>query len=126
VKTKIYDRLSIPASASKGIAKISVNPKYGLFRISIQLAQQLRLKDEDNKIIFLQDEDRPTDWYIRVTKERNGFQVKPDGKTFFVRNRYLSRFILQSCNLEIKSCSFMVSEKESEKNTYAIITKSAK
>jgi hypothetical protein len=103
---------------------INVNPKSGGITISRDLVKILDIKK--NGILFIQDEDRPQDWYIEISKDSTAFQVRAKNENnFIIQSTVIARELLTSCSLDAPA-RFMVSSTPIEKGLYAIITKSAK
>jgi hypothetical protein len=61
--------------ANPGECTLRVNSKAGLFSFSKEASKLLEL-DEKTKVTFHQDEESPTDWYVKVTTEKNGFLLR--------------------------------------------------
>lgn len=124
MKRKIWNQTSIPNTRPTGLY-ISVNPKSGGMSFSKDLTE--KLQQMGGGINLIQDEDRPTDWYIEVSKDTEAFQirVKPETTSGIIQSTHLVRELLTTCGLEKKSYRFMVAAEPIEKNLYAILTKSA-
>jgi hypothetical protein len=103
---------------------INVNPKSGGITLSRDLVKLIDIKK--NGILFIQDEDRPQDWYIEISKESTAFQVRAKNENnYIVQSTVIARELLTSCSLDAPT-RFIVSSTPVEKGMYAIITKSAK
>jgi hypothetical protein len=127
MKRKVWNKTSVPQTKSMG-SWIRIHPKSGGITFSNGLATALKLTD--NGINFIQDEDRPADWYIEVSKDKEAFEVRSKkanafDKAFIIQSTALARTILSSIGLDMVSTRFMVATEPIEKNTWAIITKSA-
>lgn len=78
---KIYNAENAPHTAGLsygGRPFISFTFK-GAFHLSKRACQMLRVKAGD-RIVFLQDEQYPTDWYVRSTTETAGFLLENKGR----------------------------------------------
>jgi len=62
-------------TATPGEPTIRLNSKAGLFGISKAAAELLSLNDT-SKIVIVQDEENPTDWYIKVSTDQNAFTIR--------------------------------------------------
>ena len=91
------------------------------------ISESIGLKDGD-KIVFLQDEIRPMDWYISKTENDDGFVLRGKIKTsssLITNSATVARAILKSVG-SIKKATFRMSEKPTEvdgKKYFAILTK---
>lgn len=105
---------------------MSISPKGGKIVLSAELCDKLKL--EKFRVNFIQDEDRPQDWYLEPTKDNEGIQFKSDNanakKLYCAQSTYLVKKILETVGLENTSHRVQVSE-TAEDGLYAIITKSA-
>lgn len=81
------------------------------------------MASKNDKLAFLQDEKRPQDWYI--TEHPNGFALIDKNGVYEITSRPLARLILDSLGITEYS-KFLIGEFNTETETCAIITKSAK
>lgn len=128
MKKKVYNINTIPATRATGYA-ISINPKNGSIMFSKELGDLLVLKGK--KVNFIQDEERPTDWYLEPTDDKYAIPIrakKSGGKNggFMVQSSYLVRELIKICNLENTGQRIIVANEPVEKTMYPIITKSGK
>lgn len=128
MKIKRYNRENTGGLRS-GKPTLSIH-RIGIITISKQLAEDLKIK-EGSFVELLQDEDRPTDWYLIINSSDNGFEVRRKKATTYTlvfNSKHVVREMLKSVALE-KSARFLVSISETELEpdlyAYAIITKSA-
>ena len=96
MKPKFYCPENIPC-VKVGTPTITIL-KSGSIHLSATLINKIELA-KDDKIMFVQDEEIPTDWYIRKSENKSGFILreknykgKVQGLTF--NNAYLCRIIL--------------------------------
>ncbi|HEY5591548.1 MAG TPA: hypothetical protein VIK55_11085 [Paludibacter sp.] len=100
--------------ALPGEPTLRINSKAGLLGFSKAASVILGLTDQ-TKIIFVQDEDNPTDWYIKITSEENGFSLRRKENTseFAFNNTPIAKLILESIKtdrlkLAFKACGFKI------------------
>lgn len=127
MKKKVWNTDSVPDRAT-GLW-LRLNPKSGSITFSRDLANKLDLKKMG--INLIQDEDRQQDWYIEKSGDNKAFRVRQKSTAtsypqFIVQSTILCRAILNSAKLELVSTRFLVADQPVEKDTWAIITKSAK
>lgn len=68
----------------------------GGFSLSSKAQVLLDLKEGD-KVVFLQDADYPTDWYIKKTTDKEGFVLRKTGlKTLSFKSSSLVTFIAKA------------------------------
>lgn len=124
MKTKVYSPSS-SAYKPRRAPVIAVN-KYGQIRFSSTVVEAMEIKGGD-KVVFHQDEENLTDWYVQKIREGDGFIIRVhSGKTHIFNSSNLVRRILKSCGIEkIGSYSFPVSLEPTDINdlpAYALIT----
>lgn len=119
---KIYTPASVPSGRGKKGPYISINPKTGRIGIYAPALERL-MASKNDKLAFLQDENRPQDWYI--TEHPNGFPLIDKKGVYEITSRPLARLILGSLGITEHS-RFLVGEFNIETQSCAIITKSAK
>lgn len=103
---------------------ISVKPRSGNISFSRDLVAMIGLHEK--KVVFIQDEDRPQDWYLDVSKDGNAIPVR-HSKTLnhMIQSSVLMRAIFKSCGItEEHTHRFTIGEKT--KDGYSIITKTAR
>lgn len=106
-------------SSPKGGLYISVTGNAGLIGISKQLGDKLDLLNHG--INFIQDEDRPIDWYLQPSKDDNAFKVRSkerDHKSayhYVIQSKKVCSEIFLSCGLERKTHRFIVSPEPIER-----------
>ena len=117
----------VPIRTTKIIPSISVTPK-GKMKINQAAAVALDIKPGDT-INYYQDENSPTDWYI---KKETGGRVTArsagrESKSVICNSVDISNRILRSIKgFGRKSVNMRISTTPIEGNYYAIITSSAK
>jgi len=112
--------------ANKKDPRVRFNKKAGLISFSIAAIKLLDLKKED-RVIILQDEENPEDWYINKTQSKSRFALRfqDNKKGVFFNCALITRRILDSLGFEGKSCSMPISKKPIDNNGekyYLIIT----
>jgi len=129
MKRKVFNQTSVPDQRPTGYF-IRINPKNGGFVFSRELGDMLNLKQYG--VNFIQDEERPSDWYLEKSSDANAFKVRfkktnSDNRyqQYILQSSFLAREILKSAGLPIDSTRLMVASEPIEKDLYAIITKSA-
>ena len=131
MKIKIFNKINSQL-VREGQATVRMNTKTGMISFSKSVCKNLGLKDK-TKVLFIQDEENPKDWYIVVTKSDEGmickYRVRRDQhyETTTVQSTYICREIAKSCNIEVISFSFLIAATpttEHNMDMYAIITDS--
>lgn len=126
----VYNRKSVPTLRLNGIW-ISFCARTGYIVFSKELAFRFDL-GKNNKVLFVQDEERPQDWYIEFSDDANAFEIvlreRNDGRgpttTYQVTSSFVVKQLLQSLKIgTTDAVRFKVSLEPTEENTYAIITK---
>jgi len=84
-------------SISPKLPVINVNPETGRISFSVSLAKAIDLK-ADQKVVFIQDQDSPRDWYL--AKVKDGFSIRLNGAVLAVINKSLAREMLKSLEVE--------------------------
>lgn len=105
--------------------------KAGLIALSSTLSMNIGLKENDY-VEFLQDEEKPKDWYIVKGSAKTGFQLrkyKTNGGQLITNSANLSEKFLESIGKKnITSIACLVATQPTEvegMKLYAIITSSA-
>jgi hypothetical protein len=133
MKKKIWNTESTPRSTPNGRGQYLSLNKNGSILLSKDLVEGLKLTGQ--RINFIQDEDRPQDWYIEPTKDQTGFELREKKAaagyvSFIIQCQSIRKNILESNKLPIDVAHrVLVAELPVEKITppiYAILTKSAK
>lgn len=119
---KIYDTTNSKVR-SGGKATIHISPK-GAISLSGGAVKRMDLKIL-SRIEIAQDQNRPTDWYIRSSSERHAFPLRQNkgSKSRIFNNSYLAKKILESVGLN-ESFSFPIGGMQD--GWYVIITAAAK
>ena len=112
--------------ANKKDPRVRFNKKAGLISFSIGAEKLLDFKKGD-KVIILQDEENPEDWYINKTQSKSGFalRIQDDQKGVTFNCSFIVKRILDSLGFEGKSCSMPISKNPIDNNGekyYLIIT----
>lgn len=128
IKRKVWNTSTIPSSRETGFW-ISLLPKSGKIVLCQELVSKLKLS-HGLRVNFIQDEDRPADWYIEPTKNKEGILFKVDlankkRNLYCAQKKALVLTILESLSLDQQSYRIRVSREE-EEGLLPIITKSAK
>lgn len=87
-----YNQINAPHKPRKyanGLLTLYMS-SYGTFRLSQRASEILKLTDKD-KIVFLQDNDYPTDWYVQKDTDKFGFPLHANNK---------GNLSFQSCTLK--------------------------
>ena len=123
----VYNELNNSrARGSFSNPKITINPRYGYIVFSTSCACHGILSAGD-KVEFLQSQDFPEDWYLRMNSE-TGFSVrKYKGGALIIQNSFLARKIVQSIGGDqIKTVRIPISgEIDQAAKAYALITAAA-
>ena len=124
MKKKIWNSKSIPSGTTAYGNSILISPA-GTIAFSTQLSAFLKSKPSVN---FIQDEDKPSEWFIEQTSEGDAIKLRVETNgNYKVQSAFLAKEILRTCNLFTKkSVRMFVATEAVEKNLFAIITKSAK
>lgn len=128
MKKKVWNAGTIPSSRETGFW-ISLLPKSGKIVLCQELVSKLKLTN-GLRVNFIQDEERPEDWYIETTNNKDGLLFKVDlankkRNLYCVQKKALVLTMLESLALEQQSYRIRVS-REHEDDMLPIITKSAK
>nr|WP_321357212.1 hypothetical protein [uncultured Draconibacterium sp.] len=99
--------------------------KSGVLKLSKQAYEQIDLKAGE-KILILQDQERPTDWYIQKTNNEDGFVLRESSNHLAFNAKNIAIEILKSLGVEFKAMSFQMSTNPIDGKYYAILTKSVK
>lgn len=121
MKRKVFNSLALGQRYAKRGNYISIKPS-GVIVFSDDMTPILK----DKKINIVQDEDRPIDWYVEVTKEVTGISVKFADKInrCTIQSSAICRAILESLELEGPHV-IMISSESSDGGMYALLTKTA-
>jgi hypothetical protein len=131
MKIKVFNRTNSQL-VREGQVTIRMNTKTGMISFSKATCMNIGLKD-NSKVLFIQDEDNPKDWYITPTKLEDGlvckYRMKEDQhyETTTVQSTHICREIAAACNISVTSFSFLIAKVPIETNNmrmFAIITKS--
>lgn len=132
MKMKVFNKMSSAAFSQRDLTPLlTVNPKAGLLSFSQGFAKQTGMSGK-SKINFIQDEEKPTEWYIQIAdaKDTEAFPVRDAKGYLSFNNTAITRELLKACNLEGgASHRFLLSVQPAQTpagKVYPIITKSAK
>lgn len=126
MKLKSFTKDTLPGS--RKAPSININASNGMFSIS-QTASDIYKIEGGVKIKFLQDEEKPKDWYFTTTKEEDGFSVRASDKAGLIFNsKAMAAEIFNSLGAKETALSFLLGESAiHEKQTLIpIITASGK
>jgi hypothetical protein len=120
MKKKIFNLENLPRYANGSGCSINFNVK-GHISFSKELIELLKVKT----INFVQDEERPKDWYIEVTKAKGAIEIRDmQNGQFIIQSASFVKTLFESLEYrKIKSARFTVASEAYEKDTYAILTK---
>lgn len=113
-----------------GKPTIRVSGKSGFIALSSTLTREAGF--QDSRILFHQDEENPTDWYIEKTESESGFELRKlkDTDSVAFNNSEMARNILKSLGLgQRESVAITVATKTIDVEgtpMYAILTRSVK
>lgn len=96
MKLKIHTPADHIAVSPK-LPVISFNPTSGRVSFSQSAIEGLALKNGD-KIVLIQDEDRPKDWYL--SKDDKGFTLQESAGTLAILNKSLSKEVTDSLGVD--------------------------
>ncbi len=77
MKLKIYNTENSKGT-NTGKPTVRINKKSGLFSLSKAASELIGIVAGD-KIVFVQDEDSPADWFIQKTTDASGFSLRQKG-----------------------------------------------
>ncbi len=127
MKKKVFNRTNILSKRGGThpiIDPILVIRKSGHIVFSAALVKALSL--DKNTIEFVQDDDRPKDWYIEISSGVDSIRLRPTkSQSFYFQSAWLVKMILESMSLPAATYRILVVTEPVEKNLYAILTKSA-
>jgi hypothetical protein len=122
MKKKVFNKKN--TVGLRGGALISINPN-GYITLSPELVERLSLNKKDVGVEFIQDEDRPTDWYLNVSRGPDAIKLRMHanggGK---LQSSFLAREMLRSMKLE-GAHKMQVATEAAEPSTFAIFFKTA-
>lgn len=84
-------------AVSPKLPVISINPANGSISFSTSALAGIGLKKGD-KIILIQDEDQPKDWFL--SKDPDGFTLMKNGGTLAIMNKSLAKAVTDSIQVE--------------------------
>lgn len=92
-----YNAVSAPHTPNRTSGAATLNMTInGSFSLSSKAQVLLDLKEGD-KVVFLQDADYPTDWYIKKTTDKDGFVLRKTGlKIISFKSSSLVTFIAKA------------------------------
>jgi len=126
MKRKVWNTATVPLGnrAKSTIPTMTLGRAGGIHFNTV--ADEL-LKLDQHKLNFIQDEERPADWYLEITKANEAFSVRTAKKDKMLQSIALVREICISCGLD-PDCGYtlQIAKEASERNVYAILTKSAR
>jgi hypothetical protein len=125
MKLRTFDK-TITKTVSPGECSVTVNPKGTVF-FSVGLVKVMQLEPGD-RVLFHQDQENRSDWYIEKTKSIAGFEVKnyKTAGVSAVQSVNLVRLISKSTG-QAGSARYPVSEKPykwGESNIWLMVSKS--
>lgn len=133
MKQRIWNASTTPSSDRLVGHYLSIS-KTGTVNFSVGLAATLGFPK--NGVQFIQDEERPEDWFVQSSNDVSAFKAREKKmnesqktKTYMVQNATLARAILKGCNSEDNGKVMVAPEVTKEKGAsigFAIITKSSK
>ena len=109
----IYDSRNVHGKVNCGKDPIiSIYPKYGFIKINSRACELMVLK-AGQRVILVQDEDSPEDWYIAKTEQISGFTVHQhkDQNNLIMTSKKMCHLILSSLGiLESRPTHFLMAE----------------
>jgi hypothetical protein len=98
MKKKIWNKTNVPSIKASG-CWMRINPKSGALIFSGDLVELLNL--QKHGVEFIQDEERPADWYVQPSKDSEAFtprfkKANKHDRTCIVQSTSLARTILKS------------------------------
>lgn len=129
MKLKSYNMTNAASIGRVGKSSVRVNTQSGAISFSKLSIESIGLVDS-LEIEFLQDEDKPQDWYVKKSSNGNGFpiRIKSGQRSIsIVQSTHIAREIFKSLKLEQTSAMFYMSQTPIElegSKLYAIITRS--
>lgn len=113
MKLFIYNKENaLSTSARNGERTIRLNRRNGVIYISRSLSDELQLQEND-KLLFANDEENKKDWYLCKTSDDSGFTIKNDKAGVRFTNKFLSAKILDSVKIEANA-TFLVAKDPTE------------
>lgn len=113
MKLFIYNKENaLSISARSGERTIRLNRNNGVIYISRSLSDELQLQEND-KLLFANDEENKKDWYLCKTSDDSGFAIKNDKAGVRFTNKFLSAKILDSVKIEANA-TFLVAKDPTE------------
>jgi hypothetical protein len=131
MKIKIYNKTNSQL-VREGQATVRMNTKTGMISFSKAACANIGLEDK-SKVIFIQDEESPKDWFVATTKLEDGMickgRVRKDDhfEAITVQSTHVCREIAESCKIKVISFSFLVAKVSTEllnMRLFAILTAS--
>lgn len=105
---------------------ISISQRVGLMTFNRKAAAKLNLKPGD-KVVFLQDEENKTDWYLKVSNDSDGFKLRRGSNSTGLLNFNCKKIASEIAESIGVSGPFrcLISTEKTEEGNYPIITRSA-
>lgn len=125
MKRKVYTTANTGHTRKTGNF-LTVSRKSGALKFTKELTDELKLKGK--KVQFVQDEEKPSEWFIEITNDAHAFPVRisPTGAGV-LQSVVICSELLKSAGLaDDSSYRFLISTTPVEKTLYPIITKSGK
>lgn len=123
MQRKIWNKKTIPTSRLHG-PWISIQPGSGKISFTCELVDKLKLNKAG--IEFIQDEEKPKEWYIEISNSPDAIKLREEKNNVWAfQSTYLARTILDSLELDKGTYKIPVAIVPAEKNLYAILTKGA-
>lgn len=126
MRLKVYNEAN-SKSVTIGKRTIRFNRKAGLISLSKAATETIGLKGGD-KVVIINDEERPNDWYICKTDDENGFAVRAKAETGSADFNCTSvvKRVFETMDIHDMAVGYVVApepEKVDGMELYAIITK---
>lgn len=127
MKRKVYNKETLSGIERSTGFWLHVSVKSGKIRLSADLMKKM----SGGALQFVQNEDKPNEWFIEPSKDQYAikpvvFDCKKKGKAGTIYSTQLAKEILKSCKLDFVATKFLVGCEIEEGSGYPIITKSAK
>jgi len=123
MKKKVFNQTTIPVIRSSGYW-ISISPRSGTITFSGDLVRGIGA--DEKRLEFVQDEDRPRDWYLDVSNSKDALELREADGRYIYQSTFLAHQILSSLKADTSfSWRIPVASEATEENVFALLTAGA-
>jgi len=115
MRAKIFNLSNCKQGTAFGKCSVKVSRRLGCVNFSLPASRRMDI-DTNSRVEFIQDQDRPRDWYIHVSGSADGFVPVEKGHRgggyFAIKSRPLADAICGSLGFTGKSFSVNVGQQD--------------